>query len=262
MKAGRSRLAAAVGHMWCSKISVQTCPSSVRIFNVRVVKGFSLHIYLTLNKCSKSHLTLVIFLRPLFSPVGSNLVTAAAHFAQHRDMKALLFSAVCHRLHSALLPPCFWWRSHISKSPFHKFLPAVLFSPLHFHVLPLKLLCSASSSALWVKLINGGSLANVLCASFSAVTDQSHCSHFLTHLVGFYFVFTSQIHIHTHSHTCLYFYHCEAFNRHELFALTLTPTFYPNLQPRLMAGLLRTIKVSLVVGLNHRSAGQVQRHSG
>lgn len=178
-------------------------------------------------------------------------------------MKALLFSAVCHRLHSALLPPFFWWRSHISKSPFHKFLPAVLFAPLHFHVLALKLLCSASSSALWVKLINGGSLANVLYASFSTVTDQSHCSHFLTHLVGFLFIFRSQIHIHTHTHS--YFCYCEAFNRHELLALTLTPTvtqFYPNLQPRLMAGLLRTIKVSLVVGLNHRSTGQVPRHSG
>lgn len=76
-------------------------------------------------------------------------------------------------------PPAFcWWRSHVSSSP--QSPPSIFSSPLlyflHFHVLPLKLLCSASSSALSVKLIT-----LFLQSLIKAIV----------HLFGFNFIFIS-----------------------------------------------------------------------
>lgn len=113
--------------------------------------------YISKNPFNTCHL-------PQFSPVGSNLVTAASHVVQLWRIKALLFSPVCHRLLSTMTPltACCLSFMEISLSPLHKvslpyFLPTLLF--LHF---PLKLLCCASSSALSVRLINDGLLPNAL----------------------------------------------------------------------------------------------------
>lgn len=72
-------------------------------------------------------------LLPHFSPVGSNLVTAASHVAQLWGIKALLFSPVCHQLLSTITPltACCLLFMEISLPPLHKvllpyFLPTVL----------------------------------------------------------------------------------------------------------------------------------------